>query len=69
MARTARRAAETYGHAWVPGPAEWWLIGFYAALGVFAAFPRIRPPLRWRLALLGALDGGWICRPLVDRGP
>ncbi len=37
-----------YGHAWVPGPAEWWLIGFYAALGIFAAFPRMRPPLRWR---------------------
>jgi len=43
-----------YGHAWVPGPADWWLIGFYAALGIFAAFPRLRPPLRWRLALLGA---------------
>jgi competence protein ComEC len=47
-------AAIPYGHAWVPGPAEWWLIGFYAALGVFAAFPRLRPPLRWRGALLGA---------------
>ncbi len=43
-----------YGHAWVPGPADWWLIGFYAALGAFAAFPRIRPPLRWQWALLGA---------------
>lgn len=42
-----------YLHAWVPGPAEWWLIGFYAALGVFTAFPRMRPPLRWRFALLG----------------
>ena len=38
----------------MPGPADWWLIGFYAALGVFLAFPRVRPPLRWRLALLGA---------------
>ncbi len=43
-----------YGHHWVPGPAEWWLIGLYAGLGIFAAFPRVRPPLRWRLALLGA---------------
>jgi len=43
-----------YGHHWVPGPAEWWLVGLYAGLGVFAAFPRLRPPLRWRLALLGA---------------
>ena len=43
-----------YGHSWVPGPAEWWLIGLYAGLAIFAAFPRLRPPLRWRLALLGA---------------
>jgi len=42
-----------YGHAWVPGPADWWLIGFYGGLGIFAVFPRVRPPLRWRLALLG----------------
>ncbi len=47
-------AAVPYGHAWVPGPADWWLIGFYAAMGAFAAFPRLRPPLRWRWALLGA---------------
>jgi competence protein ComEC len=47
-------AAIPYGHAWVPGPADWWLIGFYAALGAFTAFPRLRPPLRWRWALLGA---------------
>ncbi len=43
-----------HGHEWVPGPAEWWLVGLYAGLAVFAAFPRLRPPRRWRLALLGA---------------
>jgi competence protein ComEC len=43
-----------YGHTWVPGPAAWWLIGLYAGLGLFLAFPRLRPPVRWRLALLGA---------------
>ncbi len=42
------------GHSWVPGPAEWWLIGFYLALGLLAAFPRAAPPLRWRWAILGA---------------
>jgi competence protein ComEC len=47
-------AAIPYGHAWVPGPADWWLIGFYSALGLFAAFPRLRPPIRWRWAFLGA---------------
>ncbi len=43
-----------YGHIWVPGPAEWWLVGFYSGLFLLLAFPRLRPPLRWRLALLGA---------------
>jgi competence protein ComEC len=43
-----------YGHSWVPGPAEWWLVGLYGGLAVLAAFPRFRPPVRWRLALLGA---------------
>lgn len=42
-------------HFWVPGPAEWWLLGFYAALGLLAALPRLRPPRRWCLALLA----GW----------
>jgi competence protein ComEC len=41
-------------HFWVPGPADWWLMGLYAALGLWAAFPRIRPPRRWCVALLGA---------------
>jgi competence protein ComEC len=37
---------------WVPGPDTWWLVVFYAALAVAAAFPRLRPPRRWALALL-----------------
>jgi len=43
-------------HFWVPGPADWWLLGFYGGLGLLAAFPAIRPPRRWCLALLA----GWI---------
>jgi len=43
-------------HFWVPGPADWWLWGFYGGLGLLAAFPAIRPPRRWCLALLA----GWI---------
>jgi competence protein ComEC len=39
---------------WVPGPPEWWLAGFYAALGLWLAAPRLRPPPRWRVAFLGA---------------
>jgi competence protein ComEC len=42
------------GHFWVPGPADWWLVGLYGGLGLLAAFPRVRPPRRWCLALLAA---------------
>ncbi len=43
------------GHCWVPGPADWWLAVFYGGLGVLAAFPPIRPPRRWFVAMLA----GW----------
>ena len=52
-----------YGHSWVPGPAEWWIVGLYAGLAVFAAFPGVRPPLRWRLALLGAWTAAGVIVP------
>jgi competence protein ComEC len=39
-------------HFWFPGPADWWLWGFYGGLGLLAAFPRLRPPRRWFVALL-----------------
>jgi competence protein ComEC len=44
------------GHFWVPGPADWWLWGYYTALGLAVALPRFRPPRRWQVALLA----GWI---------
>ncbi|MGA2035462.1 MAG: ComEC/Rec2 family competence protein, partial [Thermoguttaceae bacterium] len=49
------------GHNWVPGPDDWWLAGFYGVLGLWLAFPRCRPPRRWRVALLAA----WITAGLV----
>ena len=39
-------------HFWLPGPADWWLWGLYGSLGLWAAFPRLRPPRRWFAALL-----------------
>ena len=42
------------GHFWLPGPADWWLWGFYGGLGLLAAFPRLRPPRRWCVGLLAA---------------
>ncbi len=41
-------------HFWLPGPADWWLWGFYGGLGLLAAFPRLRPPRRWFVGLLAA---------------
>ncbi len=43
-----------YGHFWLPGPADWWLWGFYGAVGLAVAFPRLRPRWRWCVALLAA---------------
>ncbi len=50
LVTTARRVA--ISHFWLPGPADWWLWGFYGGLGLLAAFPRLRPPRRWFAALL-----------------
>ncbi|MHC4403557.1 MAG: ComEC/Rec2 family competence protein [Planctomycetota bacterium] len=50
-----------FSHFWVPGPADWWLWGFYGGLGALAAFPAIRPPRRW----LVALAAGWIAAGLL----
>jgi competence protein ComEC len=46
---------------WVPGPADWWLAGFYGGLALLAAFPRLRPPRRWCLALAA----GWIAAGML----
>ncbi len=43
-----------YGHFWVAGPADWWLAGFYGALMLWAAFPRLRPARRRCVAMLAA---------------
>lgn len=38
-------------HAWTPGPAAWWVVGCYAGLVAWAAFPQWRPPRRWLAAI------------------
>jgi competence protein ComEC len=43
-----------FGHFWLPGPPDWWLCGYYGALALAVAFPRLRPPRRWCIALLAA---------------
>ncbi len=48
-------------HFYVPGPAPWWLAGFYGGLLVLAAVPRLRPPRRWCVAVAAA----WIAAGLL----
>jgi competence protein ComEC len=43
-------------HFYVPGPPDWWLVGFYGGLAAMAAFPRLRPPRRWCFGMLA----GWV---------
>ena len=60
-------------HYWVPGPDNWWLIGFYGGLALLLAFPFACPPRRWLAAsVIGwcAIGGGvswWNHRPNPDR--
>jgi competence protein ComEC len=42
-------------HFWLPGPGDWWLIGFYGGLAAWAVFPKIRAARRCCFALLA----GW----------
>jgi competence protein ComEC len=38
-------------HAWTPGPALWWVLGFYAGLFAWASFAHSRLPRRWVAAI------------------
>ena len=44
----------TAGHAWIPAPAEWWVVGFYGGLAVWAVW------FRRRLPRAGAWPA-WLC--------
>jgi competence protein ComEC len=43
-------------HFWVTGPDEWWMSGFYAGVGVWAVWPKLRSHRR----LCAGLLVGWI---------
>jgi competence protein ComEC len=49
------------GHAFVAGPAGWWLIGFYAWLAAALAIPTSRTLRRWAWRGLG----GWVIMGLL----
>lgn len=54
-------------HFWAPGPAAWWLTGFYAALTVWAIAPSLRPPRRWCAAALAVWLAAGFTVPLLTR--
>lgn len=53
------------GHFWSPGPASWWLLGFYTVLVFLTLFPFLRPRRRivvtaFALWCLFGLVGSWV---------
>ncbi len=62
---TARGFPPSY--FWVPGPADWWLAGLYGGLGIMLAWPRLRPPRRWFVALVALWVAVGFGTPLVSR--
>ncbi|MFZ5833553.1 MAG: ComEC/Rec2 family competence protein, partial [Planctomycetota bacterium] len=52
-----RTASLPGSHGWLPGPADWWLFGFYGGLAAVLAVPRLPLPLRWRVAILAVWVG------------
>ncbi len=54
-------------HFFVPGPAPWWLAGFYGGLVLLVAAPRLRPPRRWCAALAAAWLAAGLVLPLPPR--
>jgi competence protein ComEC len=56
-----------WSHAWAPGPAWWWMCGFYAALLASTALPRLCPPPRWRLGCLAGWTALGILATLAER--
>lgn len=56
-------------HLWLPGPDEWWLLGFYALLASAAAFPRWRPPQRWCVAILAGWSAVGLLVSAMQRDP
>jgi competence protein ComEC len=39
------------GHFWTPGPAWWWVLGFYLGLAALLVWGRMQFPWRWQVAL------------------
>lgn len=57
-----------YGHFFMPGPASWWLAGFYGGLGLWLVFPKWRPRPRWAVAAVVGWGAVGIGASLAGRG-
>jgi competence protein ComEC len=51
----------SWGHFWSPGPALWWLVGFYLGLLIVMLWGRAILAIRWQVGLVAA----WIVAGLV----
>ncbi len=60
-------AALPWSHAWAPGPPFWWLCGFYAAIGLWTAAPRLCPPPRWCAGCLAGWASLGFVLPIAGR--
>ncbi len=53
------------GHFWAPGPATWWIVGFYLGLMAVMLWGRALVPPRWQLGVLCAWIAIGLTPPLV----
>ncbi len=52
---------------WVPGPGEWWLVGFYGGLAAWVGYFRYRVQARWAGAALTLWIAVGCLTPTIDR--
>jgi competence protein ComEC len=69
IAATIHYVARTPGsYSWHSGPSDWWLIGFYAGLGLWAAFRHWLPGFKFTVPVLLAYCAlGWFERVWHDQ--
>ncbi|NLY00355.1 MAG: ComEC/Rec2 family competence protein [Rhodopirellula sp.] len=56
-------------HLWIPGPADWWLVGLYGGLGVLAAVPKLRPSRRGLITMIAGWTAVGLAVSLAEKTP
>jgi competence protein ComEC len=62
-------ASIEWGHLYVPGPAAWWLAGYYGGLAALVVFPALRRAGSWCLAATALWIGMGLAAPLFRAAP